>query len=155
HCRVPLVGTNGVLKPDIETAANKVKKQIEQKRLPAYVPPATASQLDYDGLIVRVPAKFTPNIYPKIWTNDSQLVYDMRSVPLPTQVNRGGIVQYADDVAKATSLLNGLGSHSILTVEASLNSQSEQQVSTTDATKILAANKKTSFLTSARVAFVI
>src|SRR5437667_1178740 len=35
HCRVPLVGTNGVLKPVIETAANEVKKQIEQKRLPA------------------------------------------------------------------------------------------------------------------------
>lgn len=154
RCRADLTGSGGVLASVIDIVAPEISKKLEAEKLPVYTPPPSAPPADYDGLIVRVPARFKPSLYPKIRTDKGEVVYSMKDVSLTIQKNRG-LATYTDDVGKAASSLRDLGAKSILTVDGFLFLDTEAGIKNDDAAKIAAANRKTAFLNSARVVFVI
>jgi hypothetical protein len=172
-CRAPLTGSNSILSAMVDAIAPEIRKKIDDQKLvvytpvslpaptaptrgtaPAPFPGATMAQADFDGLILRVPASFKPSVYPKIRTDKGEVVYSMKDVSLEIQKNRG-IATYTDDSGKATASLRALGSTNILTIDASLYIDTEAQVKIDDAAKIATSNKKTSFLNSGRVVFVV
>jgi hypothetical protein len=155
RCRVDLSGSRGVLSPVMDIVGPEMKKRLEALKPALYTPPPSEPAIpDYDGLIVVVPAQFKPSAYPKIRTDKAEVVYSLLNVPLEIQKSRG-LANYTDDPAKATATLKAFGANTILTVAGTLYLDTEPQIKIEDAGKIAAANKKTSFLSSARVVFVI
>jgi hypothetical protein len=159
HCRVPLTGSQSVMAAISDITAPEVKKHIEeavqkQDIKPYTPPPAPPAVADYDGLIVKVPARFKPCLYPKILTDKGEIVYSVNNVP-DRILRSNGMAQYTNDVAKASALLKDSGVQNALTVDGFLSSDTEAGVRSDDAAKISSANKKTSFLSSAHVVFVV
>jgi hypothetical protein len=167
-CRVPLTGSQSVMSTISDIVVPEMKKQVQeqvQKQdlkvfTPPPVPPAPAATPaapaapDYDGLIIKVPAKFKPCLFPKILTDKGELVYSVNDVP-DRILRQKGMAQYTNDGAKAVAILRDGGVQSPLTIDGFLSSDTEAGVKPEDAAKISAANKKTSFLSSARVVFVV
>jgi hypothetical protein len=165
HCRIPLAGTGTDNGPSVMAAISnaavpEVKRQIQEqvqkgelKPTPPPLPP-NVNVPDYDGLIVKVPARFKPSLFPKILTDKGELVYSVNDVP-DRILRSNGMAQYTNDPGKAAALLRDGGAQNPLTIDGFLSSDTEAGVKADDAAKITAANKKTSFLSSARVVFVV
>lgn len=157
RCRANIAGSGGVLQPILSIVEPEIKKKFDEQKLPVFTPPPAPPQPaapSFDGLIVRLPASFKPSAFPTIRTDKGEVVYSVDNVPLEIQSSRG-LVKLTNDVSKASALLKDMGSTMPLTIDGSLYTDTDAQVKADDATKIVTANKKSSFLSSARVIFVI
>jgi hypothetical protein len=137
---------------------NVVKDDIRKKEgaLPVFKPatPPPPALPAYDGLIVKVPASFRPSIDPKIFTPKGEIIYGAKTVAMDVLISRG-VAQFSNNEGKAKAALENFGCQQVLTVTGSLRTASDAEVPAEEASRILQANEKTSFLEKARVVFLV
>ncbi len=110
-----------------------------------------------DGLIVDVRdfSFFKPALINRIITKKREVIYDPSKVVGTILVNRGS-AGYTVSPEKAKALLKAWGSKNPMTVKAiGVSRLTDAQISDDDASAIFVHDKKTGFLTEAKVVFVL
>src|SRR5262249_53797855 len=179
--RFPLTGTGSILSAILPTMRADIVKKIDEgiasktyiiytplsapaaSRAPASGPPPTAPPpppappaVMYDGLILQVPGTIDPCIAPKIYTEKGELLYSAKDVAADVFVSRGA-AQYTNNEGKAKTALDGMGAKQVLVIQASSHSgnSTDVDIKAADAAKVFGANKLTSFLSKARIVFLV
>jgi hypothetical protein len=152
--RIPLSGTGGVINAIMPTLRPEIIKRTDEAKLPTYNPSPAPAAMDYDALIVRVPATFKPAIAPKIMTDKGEVLYSAKDVAVDILVSRGA-AQYTNNDGKAKTILEGMGAKIILDVQGAPRTDTDAEIKADDAAKVFNANKKTAFLSKGRIVFLV
>ena len=110
----------------------------------------------YDGVIIDATGQsFRPALINRIFTLKGEVLYDPSKVTQKILVEEG-CGEYTNSIEKAKSALRHRGVNNPLIVKAAGTAgPTDLQVTDDDAAMIFSANQKTSFLTGAKVAFVL
>ena len=157
--RMPLDGPGGViedLKPMIiKYAAALPDASVRYAPPPAAVPPPPPPE-PFDGLIVDATGTgFRPALINRILAQNGAVILAPSTIA-PEILARRGCGDYTSEVGKAEAILRNLQSRNPLHIKViGLQGTTDLRVSEKDSVSIFDANKKTRFLESARVVFVL
>ena len=110
----------------------------------------------YDGLIIDATGQsFRPALINRIFSPTGEVIYDPSKISQKVLVDQG-CGEYTNSIDKAKAALGARGVNNPLVVSAaSAVGNTDLQVSESDGVNIFAANQKSPFLASAKVAFVV
>ncbi len=122
---------------------------------PAAVKPAAPVE-PHDGLIVDArELGFQPALINRIYSSNGEALYDPSKVSQKILVEQGA-GEYTNTIEKARAALEARGARAPLVVKATgLKTMADLNISDEDVLRIYAADQKSNFLASAKVAFVL
>jgi hypothetical protein len=128
-----------------------------------YTPPPVAAEarpavadVSHDGLIIDARALgFQPALINRIFSSGGEALYDPSRISQKILVEQGA-GEYTNSIEKARAALEARGARSPMVVTAvGLKTQADLNVSDEDVLRIYTADRKSNFLASAKVAFVL
>jgi hypothetical protein len=122
---------------------------------PAAVKPAAPTE-QHDGLIIDArELGFQPALINRIYSSNGEALYDPSKVSQKILVEQGA-GEYTNTIEKARAALEARGARAPLVVKATgLKTMADLNISDEDVLRIYAADQKSNFLASAKVAFVL